>query len=58
MTEFYNPVTRFNRYIVECKYEHYEDNSTEKNCFNRYIVECKFKYRKAEFFNTIVLIDT
>ena len=36
------PISRFNRYIVECKSPHDTGEGGNDKGFNRYIVECKF----------------
>ncbi len=47
---------RFNRYMVECKYEMQMLKDYVSMCFNRYMVECKFRiqifmYNSAFSFN-------
>ena len=49
---------RFNRYIVECKYDRIWVITGGKTWFNRYIVECKYSLYSRTTWDGTDLIDT
>ena len=59
MSRIENGVTRFNRYIVECKARDRDKIGNNETRFNRYIVECKADTRRTITVTTgLDLIDT